>query len=118
MSRSFPPPRSRPRSHTAKALEIVRLTKRPKASSAGWRLEVRSARSSILPANATPPSGEPTSAPWMDPDGWAAAVAMEEFRTASAVLQQATEKNAPVSLPSAPGTVPSLPSVPLTPKPS
>ena len=36
MSRSFPPPRSRPRSHTAKALEIVRLTSGRKASLVGW----------------------------------------------------------------------------------
>jgi len=63
MSRRFPPPRSRPRSPTAKALEIVRLTRKPRASLGGWFSGARSARSSTSPANATPPSGEPTSRP-------------------------------------------------------
>jgi len=95
-----PPPRRswRRRSHTARALEIVRLTRRPKASSAAWFSGARSARSNILPANATPPSGEPTwprlTAPGARSEGKGAEI------PAAGVQQPPTSETAPVSLPS------------------
>ena len=60
MNRRFPPPRSRPRSRTAKALEIVRLTSWPRAKSVGWSFAVRSRRSSTSPRKPTDDSGGPT----------------------------------------------------------
>jgi len=98
MSQRFPPRRSRPRSPTAKALEIVRLTRKPKANSGGWRLEVRSARSNTSPANAMPPSGEPTwprlTVPGARSEGKGAEI------SAPGVSQPPTGTNAPAASPS------------------
>ena len=110
MNQRFPPRRSRPRSPTAKALEIVRLTKRPKASSGGWRLEVRSPRSSILPANATPPSGDPTWPRLMAPGARSEAMGAEI--PAAGVPEPTDLTDAPVSTPRPPGSVPLPPSTP------
>jgi len=109
MSRSFPPPRSRPRSHTAKALEIVRLTKRPKANWAGWSSAVRSVRSSTSPANATPRSGAPTWPRLMAPG--ARSEAKGAVRDATRQIAEGKDRNASVTAPSDPGSVlrPSLP---------
>ena len=106
MSRSFPPPRSRPRSHTAKALEIVRLTKRPSRSSGGWPYGVRSLRSNAWPANATPPNGEPTWERWMALGARSAAMGAET--DATNVIRQ---EPAPASTPSGPGPDPHSPSI-------
>jgi len=108
MSRPFPPLRSRPRSHTAKALEIVRLTRRPRANLGGWSLEVRSARSNTSPANATARSGEPTSPRSMAPG--ARSEAMGAVRGATRQIAEGEEQAAPVTSPDAPGGVPSSPS--------
>jgi len=99
-----PPPRRswRRRSHTARALEIVRLTRRPKANWAGWSSAVRSARSNTLPANATPPSGEPTSPRWMPLE--APGEAMGAEIPAPGVPQPPTSETAPVSTPRPPGS--------------
>jgi len=96
---SQPPPRRswRRRSHTARALEIVRLTRRPKANWAGWSSAVRSARSNTLPANATPPSGEPTSPPSMAPGARSAAMGAEI--PAAGVPEPTEVTDAPVTSP-------------------
>ena len=97
MSRLFPPRRSRPRSHTAKALEIVRLTRRPSASSVGWPYGVRSLRSNAWPANATPPSGEPTWERWMALGARSAAMGAEI--PAAGVPEPTEVTDAPVTSP-------------------
>ena len=97
MSRPFPPRRSRPRSPTAKALEIVRLTRKPKANWAGWSSAVRSARSNILPANATPRSGGPTWPRWMAPGARSEAMGAEI--PAPGVPEPPTSETAPATLP-------------------
>ena len=95
-----PPPRRswRRRSHTARALEIVRLTRRPKANWAGWSSAVRSARSNTSPANATPRSGEPTwprlTVPGARSEGKGAEI------SAPGVSQPPTGTNAPAASPS------------------
>jgi len=110
MNQRFPPPRSRPRSHTARALEIVRLTKRPRASSAGWFSGVRSARSNTLPANATPRSGAPTW-PRLTAPG-ARSEAKGAVRDATRQIAESEEQTAPVTSPGACGPVPHSPSPP------
>jgi len=110
MSRSFPPPRSRPRSHTAKALEIVRLTKRPSRSSVGWPYGVRSLRSNAWPVNATPLSGEPTWERWMALGARSEAKGAETDATRQ--IAESEEQTAPVTSPGGSGPVPSSPSPP------
>ena len=116
MSRSFPPPRSRPRSHTAKALEIVRLTKRPSRSSGGWPYGVRSLRSNAWPVNATPLSGEPTWERWMALGARSAAMGAEI--PVAGVPEPSSGETAPVTSPGACGPVPHSPSKPPIGKPS
>jgi len=108
MSRQFPPPRSRPRSPTAKALEIVRLTKRPRASSAGWKYVVKSQGFNISPASATPRSGVLTLPRSTSPGACSEAMGAEI--PAAGVRQPVTGETAPVTSPGAPGTDPFLPS--------
>jgi len=110
MSRSFPPPRSRPRSPTARALEIVRLTRRQKAYLAEWPFSDKSPGSSFSPANATPRSGGPT---W--PRLTAPGARSEAKGAANPVLgvpQPPSGKNAPATSPGDPGYVPLPPSTP------
>ena len=107
MSRRFPPPRSRPRSHTAKALEIVRLTKRPKASSGGWPSAVEISALQYL-------AGQRYAAQWRaylaTLDGPRSPQARPWARKflRRAVPQPATSETAPVSSPGAPGSVPAF----------
>ena len=100
-----PPPRRswRRRSHTARALEIVRLTKRPKANSAGWLFAAGSARSSILRVKSTPPSGEATSPPSMAPGARSEAMGAETGATRQ--IAEGKDRNASVTAPSDPGSV-------------
>jgi len=98
MNRRSAPPRSRPRSHTAKALEIVRLTKRPKASSAGSPSAAKSPRYNTWLVNVMPRSGVPTSRPSMAPGARSEAMGAEI--PAAGVTQPSTSETAPASLPS------------------
>jgi hypothetical protein len=104
MSRQFPPPRSRPRSPTARALEIVRLTKRPRASSGGWRFVVKSQGFNISPDSGTPRSGVLTLSRSKAPGARGEAMGAEI--PAAGVPQPATSEIAPVTSPDACGRVP------------
>jgi len=97
VSRPFPPRRSRPRSPTARALEIVRLTKRPRAHWAEWSSAVRFPQCSTSPANATPRSGEPISPPSMAPGARSAAMGAEI--PAAGVPEPTEVTDAPVTSP-------------------
>ena len=106
MSQRFPPRRSRPRSPTAKALEIVRLTKRPKASSAGSPSAAKSPRYNTWLVNVMPRSGGPTSRPSM------ALGARSEAKGAETGAASAIPPEpAPASTPSGLGPDPHSPSI-------
>ena len=110
MSQRFPPRRSRPRSPTAKALEIVRLTKRPKANSAGSPSAAKSPRYNTWLVNVMPRSGVPTSRLSMAPGARSEGKGAETDATRQ--IAESEEQTAPVTSPDGSGPVPSSPSPP------